>query len=65
MVRSTRKSMYYYGGLEERNDLLGGVCVMQGGKRLMEKRWKEEEGMRMELRQNFRKRVTSWVFDMD
>lgn len=29
MVRSTRESMRYYGGLEERNDLLGGgVCVL-------------------------------------
>ena len=60
MIRSTRKSMCYYGCLNERNDLLDVcACVVQGGKQLMEKRWKEEEGMRLGLRQNFRKRVMS------
>lgn len=41
MIRFTRKSMCYYGCLKERNDLLDVfvcVCVVQGGKKLVEKR---------------------------
>lgn len=40
-----------------------GMCVVQAGKTLMERKWKEEDAEKREIRDMIEK-VLRWVFDM-
>lgn len=46
-----------------RMSLCFGMCVVQGGKILMERRWKEEDMKKREIRDMIEK-VLRWAFDM-